>query len=146
MYDAAVELYNKQFKNYYDEYEELLNVKKKLDHKFKPINLKFKGYNYGGWFTKEESDDKTLEGDEKEKFTDVPTIPLLGDEEEVKEGKRLRILTPNKLLARVPVLVAQIKPVNNSYKLKKEIRQILYLLYQHNIITKIVYNNLIKSL
>ena len=34
----------------------------------------------------------------------------------------------------------------NSYKLKNEIMQILYLLYQHNKITKKVYNNLIKSL
>ena len=61
--------------------------------------------------------------------------PLEGDEE-VKEGKGLKILTPNKLLTRLPVLLAQIKARNNSYKLKNEIRQILYLLYQQNKITK----------
>ena len=30
--------------------------------------------------------------------------PLEGDEEEVKEGKELKILTPNKLSTRLPVL------------------------------------------
>ena len=72
--------------------------------------------------------------------------PLEVDKEEVKEGKGFTILTPNKLLTRLPILLAQIKAGNNSYKLKIEITQILYLLYQHNKITKKVYNNLIKSL
>ena len=62
--------------------------------------------------------------------------PPEGDEEEVKEGKGLKLLTPNKLLTRLPILLAQIKVGNNSYKLKNELRQILYLLYQHNKITK----------
>ena len=72
--------------------------------------------------------------------------PPEGDEEKVKEGKIMKILTPNKLLTRPPVLLAQMKAENNSYKLKNEIRQIVYLLYQHNKFTKKVYNNLIKSL
>ena len=70
-----------------------------------------------------------------------------GKEEEVKEkGKGLKMLTPNKVLTRLPVLLAQIKAGNNSYKLRNEIRKILYFLYQHNKITKMLYNNLIKSL
>ena len=56
--------------------------------------------------------------------------PLEGDE--VKEGKGFKNLTPNKLLTRLPILLAQIKAGNSSYKLKIEIRQILYLLYQQN--------------
>ena len=67
-------------------------------------------------------------------------------DKEVKEGKILKILIPKKLLTRLPILLAQIKAENNLYKFKNEIRQILYLLYQHNKITKKVYNNLIKSL
>ena len=43
-------------------------------------------------------------------------------------GKGLKILTPNKLLARLPILLAQIKARNNLNKLNNEIRQILYLL------------------
>ena len=56
------------------------------------------------------------------------------------------MLTPNKLLTRLSVLLAQTKAGNNSYKLKNEIRQILYLLFHHNKITKKLYNTLIKSL
>ena len=71
--------------------------------------------------------------------------PLEGDEE-VNGGKGLKTLTPDKLLTRLRILLAQIKAGNNSNKLKNEIRQILYLLYHHNKITKKVYNNLTKSL
>ena len=47
---------------------------------------------------------------------------LKGDEEEVIEGKGLKILTPKKLLTILPILSVQIKAGNNSYKLKNEIR------------------------
>ena len=73
-------------------------------------------------------------------------MPPLERVEEVKEGKGLKILTPNKLLTRLPILLAQIKAGNNSYKFKKEIRKILCLLYQHNKINKKVYSNLSKLL
>ena len=68
-------------------------------------------------------------------------MPAL-ERDEVKEGKGLK----KGLLTRLSILLAQIKAGNNSNKLKNEIRQILYLLYQHNKITSKVYNNLIKSL
>ena len=73
-------------------------------------------------------------------------MPQLDGDEEVKEGIGLKILTPNKLLTRLPILLAQIKAGNNSYKLKNEITQILYLLYQYNEIIKNFYNSLIKAL
>ena len=47
------------------------------------------------------------------------------------------------------MFLAQMKAGNNSCKLKNEIRQILYLFYQHRKITKTaktVYKNSIKSL
>ena len=69
-------------------------------------------------------------------FVDIqPMLPLQGNEEEVKEGKRLKILTRNKLLTKLPISLAQVKAENNSCKLKNRIRQILYLLYQYNKIT-----------
>ena len=70
-------------------------------------------------------------------------LPLEGDEEDVKQGKELKISTPDKLLTKLPILLAQIKPGNNSNKLKNEIRQILT---QHNTITKKIYSNLMKLL
>ena len=42
--------------------------------------------------------------------------PLEGNEE-VKEGKRLKIVALNKFLTRLPILLAQIEAGNNSYKL-----------------------------
>ena len=61
------------------------------------------------------------------------------------EGTKSKILTPNKLLTRLSTLQRKKKAGKNSYKLKNEIRQTLYLLYQHNKGTKKVYSNLIKS-
>ena len=56
----------------------------------------------------------------------------------------LKILTNKQMLNCLPILLAQIKAGNNSNKLKNEIRQILYSLYRSKILTKTVYNNLIK--
>ena len=86
--------------------------------------------------TSDENYEKKLNCDSDE-FVDIrDMLQLKGYKEEVKEGKGLKILTPNKLLTRLPIFLAQIKAGNNSYKLKNEIRQILYLLYQYNKITK----------
>ena len=55
---------------------------------------------------------------------------------QTKIGTGIKILTPNKILTRPPVMPAQLKAGNNSYKVKNEIRQRLCLLHQHNKITK----------
>ena len=59
-------------------------------------------YDHSKWFTKK-SDDVTLKGDEKELDE---LLPLEGDEEKLKKGKGIKIATPNKLLIRLPVLLA----------------------------------------
>ena len=46
------------------------------------------------------------------------------------DGKGLKILTPNQMLSRLPITLAQLKTRNNSDKLKNEIRQLLYSLYR----------------
>ena len=63
-----------------------------------------------------------------------------------KEEKGLKILTNKQMLNRLPILLAQIQARNNSNKLKNEIRQILYSLYRSKVLSKTVYNNLIKSI
>ena len=70
-------------------------------------------------------------------------MPSLKGDEEVQEGDGLKNLTPNKLLTGLSLSLVQTKAGNNSNILKKEIRQILYLLCQHNKMTKKVYSNLI---
>ena len=54
------------------------------------------------------------------------------------------MLTPSKLLTRLPILLGEIKAGNNSFKLNNEIRWIVCLLYQCNKMTKKVYNNLMN--
>ena len=63
-----------------------------------------------------------------------------------KAGKGLKILTPNQMLKRLPIALAQIKAGNNSESLLNEIRQIAYSLYRSKEITKKVYNYIIKSI
>ena len=65
---------------------------------------------------------------------------------ESQEGEGLEILTPNQILKRLPIALAQIKAGNNSETLLNEIRQIVYSLYRSKEITKKVYNNIIKSI
>ena len=48
----------------------------------------------------------------------------------------IKILIPNKLLTRLPVILALVNAGNNSHKLRPEIRQILYFLHQNIKITK----------
>ena len=62
------------------------------------------------------------------------------------EGNGLKILTNKQMLNRLPILLAQIQAGNNSKSLKNEVRQILYSLYRSKVLTKTVYNNLIKSI
>ena len=59
--------------------------------------------------------------------------------------KGLKILTNKQMLSRLPILLTQIQAGNNSKSLKIELRQILYSLYRSKVLTKTVYNNLIKS-
>ena len=66
--------------------------------------------------------------------------------ESQQEGEGLKIVTPNQMLKRLPIALAQIKAGNNSESLLNEIRQIVYSLYQSKEITKKVYNNIINSI
>ena len=74
--------------------------------------------------------------------TDMPDLETeeYAAERRNKKGKGLKILTPNQMLSRLPISLAQLKEGNNSEKLKNEIRQLLYSLYQ----SKNLQNNFIK--
>ena len=70
------------------------------------------------------------------------------EESQKGEGvnERLKILTPNQMLKRLPIALAQVKAGNNSESLLNEIRQIVYSLYRSKEITKKVYNDIINSI
>ena len=78
LYNNASELYNEYLENYYDQYMDLSDAKKrKFDDMYDPEELFLEEYDY--------------------------SVPPLEGDEEVKEGKGLKILTPNKLLTRLPI-------------------------------------------
>ena len=61
---------------------------------------------------------------------------ILERNKEKHSGKGLKILTPDQMLSRLPITLAQLKARNNSEKLKNEIRQLLYSLYRSKKLTK----------
>ena len=60
-----------------------------------------------------------------------------------QKGEGLKILTPNQLLSRLPIPLAQLIAGNNSEKLKNDIRQLLYSLYRSKKLTKEIYKSLV---
>ena len=64
----------------------------------------------------------------------------------VSDHKSIKILTPNQMLQRLPIALAQVKAGNISENLLNEISQIIYFLYFIIEITKNVYNNIMNSI
>ena len=60
-----------------------------------------------------------------------------------QQGQGFKILTPNQMLSRLPIYLAQLKAVDNSGKLTNEIRQLLYSLYRSKKLTKQLYKSLV---
>ena len=96
-----------------------------------------------GFQVDEETDEET---DEEMNTTITPQLESEESAEQRRNqpGKSLKILTPNQMLSRLPITLAQLKAGNDSGKLKNEIRQLLYSLYLSKNMTKQVYNNLIN--
>ena len=58
---------------------------------------------------------------------------ILKSNEQNQQGQVIKILTPNQMLNRLPIALAQLQARKNSSKLKNEIRQLLYSLYRSKI-------------
>ena len=83
----------------------------------------------------------------EEYSTMVLEARILAKEQEGEGANEiLKILTPNQMLKRLPIALAQVKAGNNSETLLNEIRQIVYSLYRSKEITKKVYNNIINPI
>ena len=83
-----------------------------------------------------------------DKQPDTADMPELESEESAaqkinQQGKGLKFLTPNQILSRLRITLAQLKAGNNSEKIKNEIRQLLYSLYRSKKLTKQIYKSLI---
>ena len=70
---------------------------------------------------------------------------ILDFNKEIKkqQGSGLKILTPNQMLSRLPISLAQLKAGNNSEKLKNRIKQLLYSLYRSKNLTRQLYKSLV---
>ena len=100
---------------YFDQYNDLKLAKQKnVNPKYDNTNLFLETYNYDNYFENGE-----LTGKENSNDKRGSDMPPLEDHEEVKQGKNLEIRTPNKLLTRLPILLAQIKVEEHLHKLKR---------------------------
>ena len=87
--------------------------------------------------------DKT---DEQPDTTIMPELESVESAEQRRnqQGEGLKILTPNQILSRLPISLAQLEAGNNSEKLKNEIRQLLYSLCISKKLTKQIYKSLVN--
>ena len=89
--------------------------------------------------------------DKQSDIADTTDMPDLESEESAaqrikKKRQDLKTLTPNQMLSRSPISLAQLKTGNNSENLRNEIRQLLYSLYKSKKLTKTIYNHLINTI
>ena len=75
------------------------------------------------------SENKTFKIKENKKKINIVERILSFNQLE-RKGQRLEILTPNQMLRRLPITLAQLKAENNSEKLKNEIWQIIVFFVQ----------------
>ena len=98
MYITASELYNDLLEIYFDKYNDLLGAKRsKVAPKYDHANLTLDEYDFSKWY--KELDELPPLKDDEGKYYTASSIYLS------KEGKGLKILTPKKLLARLPMLL-----------------------------------------
>ena len=91
---------------------------------------------FGPLLSKDNADDI-----ENVDIRDMPDVESEEDAERKQKGYGLKIMTPNQLITRLPILLAQKQAGNNSQKLNNEIRQIIYSLYRSKDLSKIMYNH-----
>ena len=99
---------------------------------FKQLEEIFMGSKANEEVDDEAEDETDDENDEQPDTTDMPELETgeSAEQRRKQEGQELKILTPQQMLSRLPILLAQLQARNNSQKLKNEIRQLLYPLYR----------------
>ena len=111
--ENAANLYDTLLTIYFNDYNNIKNKKtEEMDKKYDPSNLFLEGYKYDILYKEDEEKSKSQleetiakrvklrrQKADDEDLSDMP--PLEGDKEEVKEGKVLKILPPDKLLTRL---------------------------------------------
>ena len=138
---------NEFFKAYFTDYQSPSNMYKKLSETKSAVNevradsikkVVSKLKRIIEYATK----DDALKTEEKEKIIDIVERILFFNQLN-QSGQGLKILTPNQMLSRLPISLAQLKARNIFEKLKKEIRQLLYSLYKSKKLTKNIYKSFV---
>ena len=80
------------------------------------------------------NNEEITENENPEKVVNI--VEKILDFNKQQKGKGIKILTPKKLLQRVPIALAQVKGCNTSENLLNEIRQIIYSFYREKEVTK----------
>ena len=78
----------------------------------------------------------------------MPELETEGSAEQRRnqQGQGFKMLTPQQMLSRLPISLAQLKARNNSQKLKNEISQLLYSLYRSKKLSKTICNSLMNTI
>ena len=62
------------------------------------------------------------------------------------EEQGLKTLTPDQMISRIPISLAQLKAGSSSERLKNEIKKLLYSLCRSKKLTKKIYSNSINTI
>ena len=119
------------FKNYFDFSLPSAFVKKLYKTKNKKENNELVEKINNRWSDLKDEIKKMSEDEKETEKPDkileiVEEILIFNRENRKQQGLGLKILTPNQMLSRLPITLAQWKVGNNSEKLKNEITQFLY--------------------
>ena len=119
----------------------VLNETKDKEKNSKLVNI----FNSGWEYLEKEIKEMSKEEIETEKsYNIVIVVKKIFEINKInQEGKGLKILTPNQMLSRLPIVLAQLQGGDNSNKLKNEIRQLLYSLYRSKNMTEQIHKSLI---
>ena len=116
---------------------------KKKNNEFVEL-IKVRWSNLKDEIEKMSEDDKKIE--QPDKILKIVKKINFNKKIQKKLGGGLKILTPDQMLSRLPITLAQLKAGNNSEKLKNEIRQLLHSLYRPKKLTKQLYKSLIDTI
>ena len=90
----------------------------------------------------EKMSEEEIENEQPDKILKiVEEIPEFNKQNRLRRG--LNILTPDQMLSRSPITLAQLNAGNNSEELKNGIRQLLYFLCRSKKLTKNIYESLV---
>ena len=85
------------------------------------------------------ADEKEIEKPDKM----LKIVEKICDFNRQQQGYRLKTLTPDQMLSRLPIYLAHLNAENSSEKLKNELWQLLYSLYRSKKLTKNIYKSFV---